>query len=74
MDLGTPGENALDRWRGAYVRLTPEEGMLRTGRIEAVGRDGVIFQPLGGPGQTTNLQPPFFYPWHAVGNVRLIEE
>jgi hypothetical protein len=59
-------QNVLERWAGKYVRLTRGRRRELTGRIEAVGRDGIIFQPLDNPRQTKELATPHFYPWHEI--------
>ncbi len=71
MNESIPGENALERWRGDYVALLTGGQFERPGRIEAVGRDGIIFQPLDDPRQTKDLDPQLFYPWHEIRHVRL---
>lgn len=63
--------NALEQWVGEFVVLlvtasVPDQARRRAGRVVAVGRDGLIFQPLDRPDQTENLSSQNFFPWHSV--------
>ena len=69
MSEGT--RRALQQWVGEYVEVlvaaqVKDQARRRTGRIQAVGSDGLIFQPLSSPKQTENLPSQNFFPWHTV--------
>jgi hypothetical protein len=80
---GVMTERVLEAWVGKYVsvtlhtpratgeHLTGEHltGEHLTGRIQAVGNDGFIIQPMASPGWRGELGKERFIPWHAVNAI-----
>jgi len=71
-------ERALEAWVGKYVSVsrTPQQGgaVPLTGRVQAVGNDGFIIQPMEDPHQSGDLDPERSLPWNSVHAITLASD
>jgi len=66
--------SVLERWIGVYAQLgIIGDSQRYTGRIVAVGDDGIIWQHSDSPEQTEELPSRRFYTWSVVRDVQPLE-
>ncbi len=67
-------KSVLERWVGVHAQLgIIGDSQPYTGRLVAVGDDGIIWQHSGSPEQTEELPTRRFYTWSVVRDVRPLE-